>query len=110
MFFGEFLTSFLNLFVSFYKATRTTTIFQYLYAFIDEEDNIFCLKPLKAYIRYSFYNSEFFANLSTAEQIIFAHEDLSSTSRFKKAEHFIFKYDYKAGDYFPKLSKEIFFF
>ena len=38
------------------------------------------------------------------------NEELSSNSRFLRFDNPIFKYDYKSGDYFPKLYKDVYSF
>lgn len=54
------------------------------------------------------YDSEYFnvfLKNNATENII---SELSSTPRYYRFNDPIFKYDYKSGDYFPKLYKEIY--
>jgi hypothetical protein len=53
-----------------------------------------------------FFQSKHFFTLSDIDESLFSNMEFSGSSRFKKNENPVFKYDYKAGDYFPKLNKE----
>ncbi len=54
------------------------------------------------------YNSNYFNNLSLNFNNTYANEELSNNSRYLKFYNPVFKYDYKSGDYFPKLYKEVY--
>jgi hypothetical protein len=55
------------------------------------------------------YSSLYFLNIHSKEQFKFGNEESQSVStRYHKFDNPIFKYDYKSGDYFPKLYKEIY--
>ena len=60
---------------------------------------------LKNFANY-FFQSKHFFTLNDTDESLFSNMELSGDSRFKKNENPVFKYDYKAGDYFPKLNKE----
>ena len=44
----------------------------------------------------------------TSENFKFLHEENYNNFKYQKFDNPIFKYDYKAGDYFPKLYKEVY--
>lgn len=54
------------------------------------------------------YLSEYFSNSDELMLSKYNHQELSNVYRFNRFSNPIFKYDYKAGDYFPKLYKEIY--
>lgn len=53
------------------------------------------------------YNSKFFNNKIKNENIS-TQEELFLDYRYLKFDNPIFKYDYKSGDYYPKLYKEVY--
>jgi len=63
------------------------------------------LFTLKNFTNY-FFQSKHFFTLSNTDESLLSSMEFSGNSRFKKNENPVFKYDYKAGDYFPKLNKE----
>jgi heme/copper-type cytochrome/quinol oxidase subunit 1 len=54
------------------------------------------------------YNSSLFANETLNEKSSYANEELSSDYRYLRFNNPIFKYDYKSGDYYPKLYKDVY--
>jgi len=54
------------------------------------------------------YGSNYFNNLSTGFQNKYNSEELSINVRYQRFNNPLFKYDFKSGDYFPKLYKEIY--
>lgn len=54
------------------------------------------------------YKSNTFLNLSTKDSFIYLNEELGNDIKIQKFDNPIFKYDYKSGDYFPKLYKEVY--
>jgi heme/copper-type cytochrome/quinol oxidase subunit 1 len=54
------------------------------------------------------YSSNHFSNININESFKLSNEELSENSRYLKFYNPIFKYDYKSGDYFPKLYKEVY--
>jgi heme/copper-type cytochrome/quinol oxidase subunit 1 len=56
------------------------------------------------------YNSEYFANMTLLELLKHSKMEFSSETRNQRFSNPVFKYDYKAGNYFPKLYKEIYTF
>lgn len=67
----------------------------------------------------SFISSKFFfkkfnttahVDVNSVESFLLNNEELSNNSRFLRFNNPIFKYDYKSGDYFPKLYKDLYSF
>lgn len=58
--------------------------------------------------KYLNYKSDYFANIDLKNRIKFDKEEFSANSRFHRFDNPLFKYDYKSGDYFPKLYKEVY--
>lgn len=54
------------------------------------------------------YASTYFSNSTAYKSNQYANEELTNSSRYSRFSNVIFKYDYKSGDYFPKLYKEIY--
>lgn len=54
------------------------------------------------------FNSDFFNNLKFNSKNLYINEESSQQTRFIRSQNPIFKYDYKSGDYFPKLYKEVY--
>ena len=52
--------------------------------------------------------SKYFVTWSALDLNLLANTESAGNSRFKRAENPVFRYDYKAGDYFPKLNKEVY--
>ena len=52
------------------------------------------------------YSSNFFTNSDEVFNVKHSNEETSNTFRYLKFYNPVFKYDYKSGDYFPKLYKE----
>jgi heme/copper-type cytochrome/quinol oxidase subunit 1 len=53
-----------------------------------------------------FYNSNYFNNFNSAYQFKNINQETSNSYRYLRFSYPVFKYDYKSGDYFPKLYKE----
>lgn len=49
------------------------------------------------------YLSNYFTNLNNSFISRYSNEETSDTARYLRFYNPIFKYDYKSGDYFPKL-------
>ena len=57
------------------------------------------------------FDSLYFSPTDSKTQFLLSNEELgSSSARYHKFDNPIFKYDYKSGDYFPKLYKEVYTF
>ena len=54
------------------------------------------------------YKSSYLSNSSTLFLNKYSNEETSETSRYLKFYNPVFKYDFKSGDYFPKLYKEVY--
>lgn len=54
------------------------------------------------------YQSNHFSNTSFSFLNKYSNEETSETSRYLKFYNPVFKYDFKSGDYFPKLYKEVY--
>jgi len=52
------------------------------------------------------YKSNYFSNTSLSFLNKYSNEETSETARYLKFYNPVFKYDFKSGDYFPKLYKE----
>jgi hypothetical protein len=52
--------------------------------------------------------SSSFNNTDSKNEFAFNHEELSSNFRYRRFDNPVFKYDYKSGDYYPKLYKEVY--
>ena len=68
--------------------------------------NVFIVKrAINAYLQFS---SHYLIELDGAYQLLSQNEEASALPRYLKVHNPIFKYDYKSGDYFPKLYKELY--
>ena len=54
------------------------------------------------------YFSNYFNNNNPDFNFKYANEELSENFRYQRFTNPVFKYDYKSGDYFPKLNKEVY--
>jgi len=54
------------------------------------------------------YDSHYFTNNDNTTKNLFANEEIFSNYRYHRFDNFLLKYDYKSGDYFPKLYKEVY--
>jgi len=52
---------------------------------------------------FSTHNSNFYSSLTITDKINIANEEISSNFRYQKFSNPVFKYDYKNGNYFPKI-------
>jgi len=59
---------------------------------------------------FTHYASTEFIDITSADNFLFNNEELSNNTRFVRFNNPVFKYDYKSGDYFPKLYKDLYFF
>jgi hypothetical protein len=56
------------------------------------------------------FASKFFSNINFRNNNLYNNEELSIASRYHRFDNPVFKYDYKSGDYYPKLYKELYSF
>lgn len=61
-------------------------------------------------IFFRIFQTENHVNVDSKDFFLLNNEELSSNSRFLRFDNPIFKYDYKSGDYFPKLYKDVYSF
>jgi len=54
------------------------------------------------------FSSDFFNTRSEKETFLYDFFEKSSSQRYNRFNDIVFKYDYKSGDYFPKLYKEVY--
>jgi len=54
------------------------------------------------------YKSQYLTNSSLSFLNKYSNEETSETFRYLKFYNPVFKYDFKSGDYFPKLYKEVY--
>jgi hypothetical protein len=102
---GEKISSFISLLIF---SNRSFPIFEEIYFFISNPHKI-NLKPfLVKFIneRKVIFVSEKFSENDQKNSALLGQEELSETSRHLRFTNPVFKYDYKSGDYFPKLYKE----
>lgn len=78
-------------------------IFDFLYSFFINGFIFFDKKNKSQF----FYDSKFFSNRIKNEKIS-NQEEIFLDYRYLKFDNPIFKYDYKSGDYYPKLYKEVY--
>ncbi len=60
---------------------------------------------LESFIKFS---SNYLFSVNSADRLLLTNQENSSLARNLKFNNPIFKYDYKSGDYFPKLYKEVY--
>jgi hypothetical protein len=56
------------------------------------------------------YKSNYFANNDSFTQLKYNNEETPASPRGLRFNNPIFKYDYKVGDYFPRINKELYFY
>lgn len=56
------------------------------------------------------FNTTTHVDVNSVESFLLNNEELSNNSRFLRFNNPVFKYDYKSGDYFPKLYKDLYSF
>lgn len=84
---------------------QTHIFFNIIYKFLTS--SIDSLHHIKNYDAYSFISS-FFVSSNAELTVKHLNEELSNSARYLRFSNPLFRYDYKAGDYFPKLYKEIY--
>lgn len=106
-FFNNFFFNLLSLLNNLIFNYQTIFLFNYFYEF-----NFKNAKLITANIPFQLnFFSLYFSTLDAKTQFLLNNEETSTnSSRYHKFDNPIFKYDYKSGDYFPKLYKEVYTF
>ena len=73
----------------------------YFYLFFTNSNNYSTFDNLS-------YKSQYLTNSSLSFLNKYSNEETSETFRYLKFYNPVFKYDFKSGDYFPKLYKEVY--
>lgn len=87
-------------------SNKTNSIFIFIYNFFFNFENNSTQQILTH--DKNFYTSNYFNNSNISFITQFTNEENSDASRYLRFYNPIFKYDYKSGDYFPKLYKEVY--
>lgn len=108
----------INIFNLFYFALRDILNLTYMMFFdYNLYDNFFNLvvsnfMNFSTYLSFSsenfFFRSDYFNNVNFSFKSKYINEEINEEQRFIRSHNPIFKYDYKSGDYFPKLYKEVY--
>lgn len=100
-----FLNTTIQLVNSIIFGLKTSNVFIYLINIINNDYNYINLFNTTN-------NLNYFSNyFSTSDSLIlnkYSNEEISNDYRYLKFSNPVFKYDYKSGDYFPKLYKEVY--
>lgn len=97
--------NFSSFFSNIFFCTQTNSLFLFFYNF-----NIFTNSNIvnKNEIKNTNYTSNFFANISSSFNTKYFNEENHNNARYLRFYNPVFKYDYKSGDYFPKLYKQVY--
>lgn len=95
-----------------YVVSKSIFGFKTYYSF-DFVYNLFFLTPNSLFFSNSSssffpYYSNYFSTLATPDSYKYTNEELSDGYRYQRFTNPVFKYDYKSGDYFPKLYKDVY--
>jgi hypothetical protein len=94
-----------SIFAAIFFGRKTHFPFDCVYDFIASGKNYF--RDLGLTYNF-FYVSNHFAHINKEFQFKNINQETAETSRYLKFANPVFKYDYKSGDYFPKLYKEVY--
>ena len=102
-FFFDLISQIIKTFVLVFFSNKTNFIFNYFYNFIFFKNNFsfFFINNVKQN-----YSSDYFNNTSISFLNKYSNEETSNLNRYLRFYNPIFKYDFKSGDYFPKIYKE----
>jgi hypothetical protein len=102
-FFFDLISQIIKTFVLVFFSNKTNFIFNYFYNFIFFKNNfsLFFINNVKQN-----YSSDYFNNTSISFLNKYSNEETSNLNRYLRFYNPIFKYDFKSGDYFPKIYKE----
>ena len=87
-------------------SNKTNFIFNYLYSFLFFKTNYSSFSLVDS--SQQKYFSNYFNNTSLSFINKYTNEETSEVSRYLRFYNPIFKYDFKSGDYFPKIYKEVY--
>lgn len=104
-FFSDFLSQTTRVLILILFSTKTNAIFINFY-------NLFFFRNTYSYsTTYNSnhnYSSDYFNNTSLSFINKYTNEETSNVSRYLRFYNPVFKYDFKSGDYFPKIYKEMY--
>lgn len=106
--FKSIIFNFCNILTILFYNDETYLFFKYLYECSNASSiNVLNQKNLNTFLNNNF-NSKYFSKIDAEFQFLFSNEELFSNSRYHRFDNPLFKYDYKSGDYYPKLYKEVY--
>jgi len=105
-YFFDFFSQLLKTFVLIIFSNKTNFFFSYLYDFLFFKKNYFSFFSNDYSVQK--YSSNYFNNTSLSFINKYTNEETSETSRYLRFYNPVFKYDFKSGDYFPKIYKEVY--
>lgn len=104
-FFFKIFSNFILLAVSTIFGFTTNSFFLFIYNLYTFDLNRMTFANLN---QYKSYYSGYFSNSDLSFLNKYSNEDSADDFRYLRFSNPVFKYDYKSGDYFPKLYKEIY--
>jgi len=105
-YFFEFFSQLIKTFTLVIFSNKTNLIFSSFYDFIFFNKNYFSFFS-NNYLSQK-YSSNYFNNTSLPFINKYTNEETSEVSRYLRFYNPVFKYDFKSGDYFPKIYKEVY--
>ena len=104
-FLSDFFSQVIKAFVLVLFSNKTSFIFSNVYnLFFFKNNFLYSLTPSLSYS----YSSQYFNNTSLTFINKYTNEETSNVSRYLRFYNPVFKYDFKSGDYFPKIYKEMY--
>ena len=104
-FFSDFVSQTVKTLVLILFSSKTSFIFNNIYDLFFFKNNYFY--SLVSSSKHS-YSSDYFNNTSLPFINKYTNEETSNVSRYLRFYNPVFKYDFKSGDYFPKIYKEMY--
>ncbi len=104
-YFFEFFTNVLNFLTTVIFGSQTFPIFNFFYNLPVLKKNMFLVYDSNSYLNYK-SSSNYFNDSSLDFIFKNSNEESSANARHLRFSNPVFRYDYKSGDYFPKLYKE----
>jgi hypothetical protein len=110
LYFFNFTYDLFTLLIKIFFTNKTFFLFYHLYDFVYIYYNFYINfnNYNTIYIKKNFFKSNFFFDNSLKTFLTNQNEESNIYSRNLKFNNPVFKYDYKSGDYFPKLYKEFY--
>jgi hypothetical protein len=103
----DLFASFLNIISIILFDYKTNSFFNFFYDF-NFKTSIIAMQNNTLILNFF---SLYFSPVDSKTQFLLGNEEINSSSvRYHKFDNPIFKYDYKSGDYFPKLYREVYTF